>query len=383
MSEVRMLAAPGSPSAGAGELSVQELKPRRPRQFSIFDGLLVLASAASAVCLVWFVFYQLTPFAGAAGFVICSMIAFLAIYYAVNRQLLGPVVAIDRVVASLVTFGAVAVVTPLCLVIGFLFAHGYHLLSLHFFTHTMEGVLESAPATSGGIEHAIVGTIEQVGLATLIGAPAGVITAIYLNEIGGRLANPIRTVITAMSALPSIVAGLFIYAFFVIDLHLTFRGFWGSLALAIMLLPNTTRTTEEVLKVVHGSLREAGMALGAPDWRTVWSVVLPTARTGITTAVLLGVARVVGETAPLIVTTFPSTALNANPFSGPQEALPLFVFQYHSSSRATDLERSFAAGAALVMIVLVLFVAARLVASIQPGTFGRLRDRLMRKRVPA
>ena len=269
--------------------------------------------------------------------------------------------------------------TPLCLVIGFLFARGYHLLSAHFFTHSMQGVLETQHATAGGIEHAIIGSLEQVGIATLIGAPAGVATAIYLNEVRGPFTNAVRTVITAMSAIPSIVAGLFIYALFIIGFHKSFAGIWGALALAIMLLPNITRTSEEVLKVVHGSLREAGMALGAPDWRTVWSVVLPTARTGIVTAVLLGIARVVGETAPLLVTVSQQTAVNANPFSGSQEALPVFVFAMHSSSQASDVERAFAAGAALVILVLLLFIAARAVASLRPGSFGQLRQRLVGK----
>jgi phosphate transport system permease protein len=371
---------------GGGDLEVtggatepRDLSRRRPRSIHLFDVLVFLASAASALCATWFVFFQLTPFSGAAGFVICWIASFLAIYYACSRQLLGKVEAVDRTVGALVGLGTAAVIVPLCLVIGFLVDHGYHLISVHFFTHQMLGVPETAPASAGGIEHAIVGTLEQVGIATAIGAPAGVATAIYLNEVRGRLAAVIRTVITAMSALPSIVAGLFIYVFFLIEFHQSFAGIWGSLALSIMLLPNVTRTTEEVLKVVHGSLREAAMALGAPDWRTVWSVVLPTARTGIATAVLLGVARVVGETAPLLVTVSSNAAVNANPFSNPQEALPIFVFQMHSSSRLADLQRSFSAGLALVGIVLVLFITARLLASINPGAIGRLRERLVRQ----
>ena len=178
-----------------------------------------------------------------------------------------------------------------------------------------------------------------------------------------------------MSAIPSIVAGLFIYVLLVTELHFGFRGFAGSLALAILLLPNITRTTEEVLKVVHGSLREASMALGAPEWRTVWSVVLPTARSGIATAVLLGIARVVGETAPLLVTVSSNTAFNANPFHDPQEALPRFVWDYQQAPLAKDVERAFAAGLVLVGLVLLLFVLARLVASIKPGTIGRIYRR--------
>jgi len=223
-----------------------------------------------------------------------------------------------------------------------------------------------------------VGTIDQVGIAVLIGAPAGVATAIFLNEVGGRITSAIRVVITAMSAVPSIVAGLFIYVLLITEFHYGFRGIAGSLALAILLLPNITRTTEEVLKVVHGSLREASMALGAPEWRTVWSVVLPTARTGVATAILLGIARIVGETAPLLVTVSSNTAMNPSPFHNPQEALPKFVWDYYQLPLAKDVERAFGAGLALVGLVLILFITARLIASIRPGFTNRMVERLKR-----
>jgi phosphate transport system permease protein len=185
-----------------------------------------------------------------------------------------------------------------------------------------------------------------------------------------------------MSALPTIVAGLFNYVIYVTTTHHGFSGFAGGLALSIMLLPNVTRTTEEVLKVVHGSLREASMALGAPEWRTVWSVVLPTARTGIVTAVLLGIARVVGETAPLLVTIFGTTSMQPNPLHT-QEALPLFVWQYYQLPLARDVERAFSAGLVLVGLVLILFVIARLVASIRPGVTNRMITRIKHKPLEA
>jgi phosphate transport system permease protein len=359
------------------------LRQRRPRSVSRADVLLLLTCAASSVCFVWFVFYQLTLFSGAAGFVMATIGVFLAIYYFANRQVFGRMVAADRVVASLVTLGSVGVAVALGLVIGFLAVHGYHLVSWHFLTHDQRGVYQTAPATAGGISHAIVGTLEQVGIAVLIGAPAGVATAVFLNEVGGRITAAIRTVVTAMSAIPSIVAGLFIYVLLITEFHYGFRGFAGSLALSILLLPNITRTTEEVLKVVHGSLREASMALGAPEWRTVWSVVLPTARSGMVTAVLLGIARIVGETAPLLVTVSSNTSMNANPFRNPQEALPIFVWQYYQLPLAKDVERAFSAGLVLVGLVLILFIVARLVASIRPGVTNRMITRIRRNPVEA
>jgi phosphate transport system permease protein len=353
------------------------LTRRRPRQFTPTDLVVLLGSALASISLVWVVFYQLTLLAGASGFVICTLATFLVVYYLANRSLFGNMAAIDRVIAALVSSCAAIVVFGLALVVGFLVAKGYHLISWHFFTHDQARVLQSSPANSGGISHAIVGTLEQVGIAVLFGAPAGIITAIFINEVGGRITALVRTVVTAMSALPTIVAGLFIYVLWVSDTHHGFSGFAGSLALSIMLLPNITRTTEEVLKVVHGSLREASMALGAPHWRTVWSVVLPTARTGIVTAVLLGIARVVGETAPLIVTIFGATYMEANPLHT-QEALPLFVWQSYRLPNAADIQRAFGAGLALVGLVLILFIAARLIASIKPGVTNRMVSRLKR-----
>jgi phosphate transport system permease protein len=292
-------------------------------------------------------------------------------------------VAVDRVVAALVTFGSLGVVVALGLVVGFLYTRGHGLISWHLFTQDQHAVTQTAPASAGGISHAIMGTLEQVGIAVVIGAPAGVATAVFLNEVGGRITAAIRIVITAMSAVPSIVAGLFIYVLLITEFNYGFRGFAGSLALAILLLPNITRTTEEVLKVVHGSLREASMALGAPEWRTVWSVVLPTARTGIATAVLLGIARIVGETAPLLVTVSSNAYFNANPFQNPQEALPTFVWQFYQLPLSKDVERAFAAGLVLVGLVIVLFVLARLVASIRPGSIHRMATRFKRSPVEA
>jgi phosphate transport system permease protein len=359
------------------------LRRRRPRGLTPADLGLLVASAASAVCLVWFVFYQLTLFSGAAGFVMASIGVFLAVYYFANRQVFGRMVATDRVVASLVTLGSVGVVVALGLVIGFLYTRGHRLISWHFLTQDQHAVTQTAPASAGGISHAIIGTLEQVGLAVVIGAPAGVATAVFLNEVGGRITGAIRIVITAMSAVPSIVAGLFIYVLLITEFNYGFRGFAGSLALAILLLPNITRTTEEVLKVVHGSLREASMALGAPEWRTVWSVVLPTARTGIATAVLLGIARIVGETAPLLVTVSSSAYMNWTPFRNPQEALPTFVWQFYQLPLSKDVERAFAAGLVLVALVLFLFILARLVASIRPGSVHRMLTRFKRSPLEA
>jgi phosphate transport system permease protein len=357
----------------------RSLGRRRPRDFHRADFVVLLASVLCAASLVWVVCYRLTLLSGGSGYVICTLLTFFVVYYLANRSLFGHVAAVSRVVTALVSVCALAVAGSLSLVVGWLVSKGYRLMSLHFFTQDQSRVSQLAPATAGGISHAIIGTFEMVGIAVLMGAPAGIVTAIYINEVRSRITRAVRTVVTAMSALPTIVAGLFIFVVYVQTTH-HFSGFAGSLALSIMLLPNVTRTTEEVLKVVHGSLREASMALGAPEWRTVWSVVLPTARTGIVTAVLLGIARVVGETAPLIVTILGTDYFQANPFS-PQQAMPLFVWQNYKLPVAADVQRALSAGLALVGLVLILFVTARVVASLKPGSLGRLAARFRRQKV--
>jgi phosphate transport system permease protein len=324
---------------------------------------------------------------GAFGFVVCSVVTFLALYWWINVQLHGRLVANDRLLSVAVGLGALSLAIPLVLMLEFVAVKGWHLLRPTLFTQDLKGVPEiPIPGLhkTGGLSHAIVGTLEQVALAALFGVPAGVMTAVFLNEVGGRFSRTVRTVVTAMAGLPSIMAGLFIYSIWILEIspHVPyiggFSGLAGAMALAILLLPSITRTTEEVLKVVPGGLREASMALGAPQWRTVWSVVLPTARTGILTAVVLGVARAVGETAPLLFTIFGNQVLNANPFHGPQESLPLFVFSNVKGSFKQRITLAYTAALVLVVIVLILFTLARVLGGTRGA--GRVR-RSARKQV--
>lgn len=320
----------------------------------------MLGSAASAIAIVWLLFDQFTELSGIFGFLVCSVLAFLVIYWTVVFQLHGRLVANDRLLSVAVAIGTLILVVPLVLMLVFLVQKGWGLLSLHLFYKDMKGVAPLSPPGSGGLAMAIVGTLEQVGLAVVWGVPAGIVTAVFLNEVRGRWTSAVRTVVTAMSGLPSIMAGVFVYSFWKLQFHHSFSGFAGSVAIAIMLLPSITRTTEEVLKVVPGGLREASYALGAPEWRTVWSVVLPTARTGMITAVVLGLARAVGETAPLIFTIFGNNYLNWNPFVGPQSSLTLFLYQNYTSSHAAYVSLAFTDALVLVILVLVLFTVTRI-----------------------
>jgi phosphate transport system permease protein len=261
----------------------------------------------------------------------------------------------------LISTGAAATLVPLVMIISYVIYKGVGVITPHFFFGSVQFCGQLDPVTCGGVGHAIVGTLEQVGLAVLIAVPLAVLCAVFLNEIGGPLERPVQLIIDAMSGVPSIVAGLFIYVVWVVGLNRGFNGFGAALALAILMLPTITRTSVEVLRLVPGGLREGALALGASEWRTVWGVVLPTARSGLITAVILGVARAVGETAPLILTSFGSSVANFNPFSGAQEALPHFVYQYITYNPGTPpQQRAWAAAAVLTFLVLGLFTLGRL-----------------------
>jgi phosphate transport system permease protein len=349
--------------------------PLRPKNFGVGDIGLMAACALSSFAFVWVVFYQVTLLSGAFGFLICWYFSFLLLYWFIISKLTERQVATDRVMTVVMTTGAAIVIGLVIFIVVYVVLKAVP--TIHWgslFTKTQKGFEPAAPNALEhvGVAHAIVGTLEQVGLAAVIGVPIAVATAIFLNEVGGKGTRIVRTVVTAMSGLPSIVAGLFIYSVFIINHVFSYSGIAASLALFVMLLPSVTRTTEEVLRVVPSGLREASAALGAPEWRTTWSVVLPTARSGVVTAVLLGIARIVGETAPLLFTAFGSQIMNANPFHNPQEALPLEVWENVRQALPVLIDLAYQAAFVLMSLVLILFVAARIA--------GRTRGKSRRKR---
>jgi phosphate transport system permease protein len=336
----------------------------RPRSFQPADALPLAASLVASFCLVWLLYVGLTPLSGWVGFAVWWYLAFLTMYWLAVRRLSGSLLAKDRLMTAVVTSVAVAMAVPLVLIIGDVIYQGVGVITWHFFVQTVQQCGQLDPATCGGVGHAIIGTLEEVGLALVIAVPLAVLCAVFLNEIGGPLKRPVRIFVDAMSGVPSIVAGLFIYAAWVVGLNQHFSGFAASLALSILMLPTVTRTGEEVLRLVPDGLREGALALGASEWRTVWNVVLPTARSGLITAVLLGVARSVGETAPLLVTAFGSSDYNVNHLSGNQEALPQFVYTYIRFNPGTGpYQRAWGAAAVLIVLVLALFTAARVIGA--------------------
>jgi len=350
------------------------------REFQGSDALELLGCAFGAFCLTWLVYERLTPLSGGIGFFVSWYALFLIAVWFVVRDRLGPLEARDRLARVVVATVALGLLVPLGLIVGYTIARGYHAFRVQFFIQDQSKVGPLSPATEGGGSAAIVGSLQMVGIAPLLSVPLGILTAVFLNEIGGRLARPVRMIVDAMSAIPSIVAGLFIYAAFILALHQRQTGLAASLSLAVLMLPTVTRTAEVVLRLVPGGLREASLALGGGEWSTVRRVVLPTARTGLLTAVILGIARVIGETAPLILAALGNTSFNANPLKGNQDALPLMIYRLIRFPQQAAIERAWTGAFVLLGIVLVLFIVARLIGGRGPGHIGRFkRMRLERK----
>ncbi|MFI9604194.1 phosphate ABC transporter permease PstA [Streptomyces sp. NPDC004069] len=291
-----------------------------------------------------------------------AAILFVLGTYGIAARVEGRRQAKDRVATSLVWVAFLLAVVPLVSLVWTTVQRGVKVLDVYFLTHSMGLVADTEPG--GGIYHAIIGSLEQVGLATLIGAPVGVLTAIYLVEYGsGKLSKAITFFVDVMTGIPSIVAGLFILSLMLIFKMQPF-GFAGSLALAILMMPVVVRSTEEMLKLVPNELREASLALGVPKWRTILKVVLPTSIGGITTGVVLAIARIAGETAPVLLLVFGNPFINTNPFEGAQSSLPLYIYQQYTNSVGTGAayDRAWAASLTLIAFVMILNLVARGIA---------------------
>jgi phosphate transport system permease protein len=242
----------------------------------------------------------------------------------------------------------------------------------HFLTADMSQAGGSNPVTAVGAGAAILGTLEQVGIATLLTVPLGILTATYLVESRSVLARVVRNVVDAMTGTPSIIAGIFLYVIWVLPHGVNGKtGVTAALALSVLMLPLITRAALEVIRIVPGSLREAALALGAPQWRVVLRVVLPTARVGLITAAILGVARTAGETAEVLFTAGGNSHYNLNPVHGFQDDLPLRIFELIGQPSVNAIREAWGIAFVLVAVVLGLFVAARFVGSAGTGGLSR------------
>jgi phosphate transport system permease protein len=334
--------------------------PRTIRSLTFDDWMSLWGSLLSSLALVTIVYEHLVDGSGTLGFLVTWFFTFLLMYAGVVALSNPRPVVVDRTVTASLWAAAGVVVFALGTTVFYTFSKGWQAYThLNFFTQTMAGISPTAPLNQGGIAHAIVGTVVEVGIAVAVSVPLGIGTAVYMAEVGGRFSRLVRTVVEAMTALPEILAGLFVYVFLIVTFGLPRSGIAASAAMAVTMVPIIARAAEVALRVVPGGLREASLALGASRWRTVRKVVLPSARAGLATATILGVARGVGETAVVLITSGASTFMTLDPTKNPMNSLPLFIFTSVKTQQPTAVVRAFGAASVLLVMVLVLFVATR------------------------
>jgi len=351
--------------AAAHEAPTQEIHhdvPRKIHVLRVSDVLSIAGAVAASLAMTTLIFTMLAPLGGMVAFLAVAYVLFLVTYaILVSFDETWPIVR-DRVFSVGVHTLAIIVFATLVFVVVFSITRGLDALPhLNFFTQDMSLAGPLDPLTKGGVIHAIVGSLIQIGIALLITIPLGLTTAVFLNEVPGPFSRFVRTIVEAMTALPSIVAGLFIYATFILMLGLDKSGFAASLAISVMMLPIMIRASDVVLRLVPSTLKEASIGLGADNFRTMWKVTLPTARSGLVTAIILATARGIGETSPVLLTSGFTAAFNADPFHGPMVSLPLAVFQFVKSPEPGMIARGFGTAAVLMLLVLILFVIARMI----------------------
>ena len=335
------------------------------------------AILAASLILVAILFGVLAAASGeslnVAGWLVVSAVAYLVLVTVVSTIIEGRRKAVDRLVTGVVTVAFLIAMVPLVSVAFTVVTLGAPSWSGEFFSSSMRNVV----GEGGGALHAIMGTVLITLAAAVISIPIGVFTAIYLIEYGQgkRLAQGITFLVDVMTGIPSIVAGLFAYALFALFLGPGIRlGIMGSIALAVLMIPVVVRSTEEMLRLVPNELREASYALGVPKWLTIAKVVLPTAIAGITTGVMLSISRVIGETAPLLITAGLTASMNYDLFNGRMQTLPVFTYtQYMNQGIPAEafVGRAWASALTLIVIVMVLNLVARSVAKFFAPKTGR------------
>ena len=324
-----------------------------PKQRLITVGIYLAAAIAS------FVIVEVTPMKGKLGYFIVFFFASIAIDFTASYVQRGVASAKDAIARGFVTVGITFAVLPIFSILLEVVKRGYKGLGFGLLTNDMSATSVNDPIGNGGLLHAITGTLVMVVIALVVAMPIGILTAIYLTEIRGRFSAPIKFLVQAMSGVPSIVAGLFVLSAYVYPITKELSGFAGSLALMILMIPTIARTSEEVLLLIPQDLREAGVALGGTQWRTVALVVVPAAKSGLVTALILGIARVAGETAPLVLLTGGGETVNFNPFDGPMGSLPMYIWKCFGQGTEESIARAWSGILVLLVIVLALFTMAR------------------------
>ena len=368
----------GGPAAEPGtappRTTVPQRQPRpyppRPRPLTLLrlpDVVSIVGAFVAALASTALLWFEISPFSGIIGFFVVCWILFV-FYYAVLvsfdenrmtvRDRLSSVVA--HSLAALV-FGAL-----LWVIIYTIFFRGRPAL-VHLNFYTQDGRLGGplSPLTQSGALNAVVGTLIELGIAMGIALPFGLLAAVFMNEVPGRYSRFVRIIVDAMTAMPDILAGLFIYSILVLT-HTAGSGFAAACALGITALPIICRASDVVLRLMPAGLTEASYALGAGQWRTVRLVTLPTVRSGLATAAILGAARAIGETAPVLLTSIASEGLTFNPF-GELDSLPLMAYTSVQEPESVEIARGFGAASLLLILVVVLFTIARWIGGRGPG----------------
>lgn len=352
------------------EVSPQQMRTiGRLRREDVFR---VLGAAAAGIAATAWLFTQVAPFSGVLPFILISYL-FFVVFYAILVRFDDSLVGVKDKLAT-VLFHSIAVVLLVALVdiVVFTVIKGFPaIIHLNFWTQdlTKGGPLD--PLTVGGMLHAVVGTLIMISIALVIAIPLGLLCAVFLAEFPGPFSRVVRTVVEAMTALPSIVCGLFIFATWILLLGNPTSGLAAAFAITIMILPIIIRSADVVLRLVPGNLKEAATGLGASHWRTVLYVLLPSSRAGLMTAVILGTARGIGETSPILLTAGYTTFYNFNPFNGPMTSLPLATFSLVKQPSETQIARGFGAAVVLMVLVFVLFLVARIIGGKGAGQLSR------------
>lgn len=345
MSQTQFAVKPAQP----WKLSIRSLIPDiLGAFFTVFGSLAIVAA---------------TPLKGKLGFALVLITLAIITATTVSWLRKDRKAAMNSRTTVLVYIAAAFVIIPLTSILYEVVTLGAAGFSLRIFTEDMSVTASDTDLNEGGLLHAVIGTAYVVFFATILSTPIGVLTALYIVEVKGRFAGLVRFFVQAMSGVPSIVAGLFIFAFWMIQMGNAYSGIAGAFALTVLMIPTVARTSEEVLKLIPQDLREAGLALGATQWRTVATVVIPAAKSGLVTAIILGIARVVGETAPLLVTIGGADAVNLNPVDGNMSAFPMYVWKNLLIGSPNAISRAWLGLFVLMVLVLIFFAMARYFSS--------------------
>ena len=334
-------------------------KPQKPWGTSIAQrmataGILVLAGVLAGAAI------EFTGLSGKLGFAAAYFFFASLLIFLQQLRLRDLAAAKDSLLSSFAFLAMTLTLIPIVSIVMTVVLKGYKGIHFGMFANDMTMASVNDPVKSGGLLHALVGTIIMVGVALIFSFPIGLLTALYLTEIRGKLTRPIKFLVQAMSGVPSIVAGLFILSILVIPVTQELTGLMGSLALSILMIPTIARTAEEMLLLIPNELREAGVALGATQWRTVSGVVVPAAKSGLVTAVILGIARIIGETAPILLVSGGADALNFNPTSGPMGSLPFYIWKaFLTGGTEEAYARAWGGMLILLILIVVLFGLAR------------------------